>query len=156
MIVIPVGQTVYDFHTISKVLEKLSIKMRNHKTQLGKLTSIWLSEDEESCIRNSNNRHHIHQSFIIGVKCKIMLILAGNSISVSTIDIDDESNLTVAFCTASVATWQTTIIKLINHKTTNELGTILLGEFDKLGYSGVFSQYKRSRENNQMRLEYRP
>lgn len=153
--VVPIGGNSFRFDILNDTLKSFGLVTMNHGTVLAKLSSLFSKfKDEETLIRNSTCYGHVILSFMIAANHKKFLQLHGWGVRIS--HVAQEEELTLAICTGNLLEWQNCIRNLLNWPTTNEIGESLLSEIDKMGYGGIFHQYTRSKQGDQLKLTYKP
>lgn len=154
-LVLPVGGNTLKFDVLNNALSNIGKRVVNHQNELAKLASIWEpNKDQESLIRGSGMvADHIYLSFLVVCPLKSMMLLSS---LVKAIMIESEESHYFCLCTASLSRWQRAVVHLLKEKHANKLGQLLLAELDKQGYSGLFHNFSRTKQDNQLLLlEYK-
>lgn len=152
------GGNILDTKGLNNFLDGIGKRLCNHKTLLAKLHSIWApSLSDENAVRMASPvlMKHISLSFLIYSSCNEYNELVSTGLSAMIIDYNNYSEV-IAIVTGSLDQYKSCVIHLLSREVSNLLGETLLVQLDSVGYSGIFSDYKRTRRNNQLLLEYKP
>lgn len=148
-----VGETQHNFGLLFDWFDRCGKTTKTYSNDFAKLSAYWNdAQSQERTIRESPcfNLHSVSM-LILTTKNRMLKVLSCN-INKLTFDTQDQ-DVVGCLVHGTLDEWRDVVIRLLAFKDTNLLGQCILAELDKLGYSGLFCDYTRKKEGEQLLLK---
>lgn len=154
-IVVHVGGTAFNNRALLQITDQLHRTIKATDNQLALISSMFDSErHQESLIRKSDCMDQVNEVFVIITTLKKAILITSCKIDTKLEMLDDP--FVMCLCNGTLSDWKSTVVRLINNQETNPIGQLILNQLGKLGYSGIFHEYARTKDDKgHLMLEYR-